>query len=669
MQSINNLPAISLMISVVMLLLLIASAVAVAARHFRLPYTVGLVLIGLLIAFFAPALFTDETGNYLTRLLDISKNPILPEIILGLLIPPLVFDAAFHLKFEDLRRDFWLITLLAVPGVVITTLLVGGMVSWGSKLLPAVAVIPLPVAMVFGALVSATDPVAVVALFRSIGAPKRLQVLLEGESLFNDGTAIVMFYIMLAFAGVSGLAGFGDEKITLLTGIANFIRIAGGGVIVGGLLGLVISQLISRIDDALVETTLTTILAFGSYILAEQFHFSGVLAVVAAGIVNGNVGPKGMSPTSRMVVYNFWEYLAFLANSIIFLLIGMTIDLQLLINNWQSIAIAILAVLAARFVSIYGFSIFGKKIPTKWKHVLYWGGLRGAITLALALSLPGISPIGDLRILLQSMAFGVVLFTLLVQGFSMDPLVKRLKLVQRTPMQDEYERRHARFVAGRAALDYLQRMSRQGIISEHTGQILSSVLETQNATLVDAVREVLISDPAVEAEEMDTARRETLRAQRNALGGLLRDGVISDENYTFLVNEVDTALTEQQVIWPDLLRGGGAPSLKITRLMAVVIQEQDFENVVGAMNNMGFSIARLPSTGGFLSRRNVTLLIGIQEGREASAVRILQNSCKKRVEYLSQPIQNSPIPLGVPASITIGGATIFIFEVDSYDEF
>jgi len=669
MQIIENFPGIPFLISSVLILLIIASAVAVIARRMRLPYTVGLVLIGLVMAVFAPVLFTGNASIYFKQLLDISKNPILPEIILGLLVPPLVFDAAFHLRYEDLRRDFWLITLLAVPGVVITTVLVGGMVSWGSMVIPFAARIGLPVAMIFGAIVSATDPVAVVALFRNIGAPKRLQVLLEGESLFNDGTAIVMFYIMLAFAGVSGLQTFGGEKITLVTGIANFIRVAGGGAIIGVLLGITISQLISHIDDALVETTLTTILAFGAYIVAEQLHFSGILAVVAAGIVNGNVGPKGMSPTSRLVVYNFWEYLAFLANSIIFLLIGMTIDLQLLLNNWQSIAIAILAVLIARLVSIYGFSMFGRNIPAKWKHVLYWGGLRGAITLALALSIPSVSPVGEQRLLLQSMAFGVVLFTLLVQGFSMDGLVKRLKLVQRTPMQDEYERRHARFVAGRAAQDYLQRMSRQGVISDHSSQILSGVLEKQNATLVDAVREVLVSDPAVEAEELDTARRETLRAQRNALTGLLRDGVISDENYTTLVNEIDSALAEQHLNWPDLLRGGSASSLKVTRLMAVVIQEQDFENTTSGLSHLGFSVVRLPSTGGFLSRRNVTLLIGIQEGREAAVVRILQKSCKKRVEYLSQPMYNTPVPLAVPTSITIGGATIFTFEVESYDEF
>ena len=669
MINIEHLPTINLLLAIVLLLLLVASAVAVAARQWRIPYTVGLVLIGLAIAFLSPALFTGEAGNTIKQLLDISHNPLIPEIILGLLVPPLVFEAAYHIRVDDLKQDFWLIALLAIPGVVLTTLLVGALVTWGSSLAPLGTRITLKVAMVFGALVAATDPVAVVALFRRIGGPKRLQVLLEGESLFNDGTAIVMFYIMLAVAGVGGLGGMGSGDVTLLTDITNFIRVAGGGAIVGVVLGLLSSQVISRIDDPLVETTLTTVLAFGSYLVAEQLHFSGILAVVAAGIVNGNVYSKGLSPTSRVVVFNFWEYLAFGANSIIFLLIGLAIDLQLLIQNWQAIAIAILAVLLSRAVSIYGFSIFGRRIPGKWKHVLYWGGLRGAITLALALSIPNIGLVGEQRFLLQSMAFGVVLFTLLVQGITMDGLVKRLKLINRTPMQDEYERRHARFVAGRAAYEYIQRMSRQGLISEHTWQTLSSMLEKQNSDLVDAVREVMTSDPAVEAEEMDTARRESLRAQRSALSGLIRDGVISDETYAYLVNEIDTALTDQHMNWPDLLHGGSGSNLKVRYLMFAIIQEQDYENATSALNRLSFSVTHIPSTGGFLSRRNITLLVGVQEGREAAAVRTLQNSCKKRVEFLSQPWKNLPLPLSAPISIPVGGATIFMFEVESYNEF
>ncbi len=452
------------------ILLLIASVVGIVTRRLRLPYTVGLVLIGLVLSLLSPTVIK-----------------ISPQIILALLVPPLVFEAAFHLNLEHLRRDFWLILLFALPG--------------------------------------ATDPVAVVALFRRLGVPRRLQVLLEGESLFNDGTAIVMFNLMLSIT----IAG----KFNALGSIREFLTVGGGGFLIGIALGIVFSRTIGRIDDPLVETTLTTVLAFGSYLLAEYFHVSGVLAVVAAGIVNGNAETTDMSATTRVVVLNFWEYAAFIANSFVFLLIGLTIDLRIMLTNWEAILWAILAALVARAVSIYGFSVFGREVPPKWKHVLFWGGLRGAITLALALSLPETSPLAGARSTLQAMAFGIVLFTLLVQGVSTDWLVRRLKLVQRSESQNEYELRHARYVAGRAAYDYLRRITQQGLISEHTWQTLSPLIQKQNDTLVDAVRDVMKSDPAVEAEELDTARREALRAQRNALRGLLRDGVISGRSRCF----------------------------------------------------------------------------------------------------------------------------------------
>ena len=269
-------------------------------------------------------------------------------------------------------------------------------------------------------------------------------MLLEGESLFNDGTAIVMFSLTIAIV----LNG----SFSLTSNIASFLTVAGGGILIGITLGLLVSQFIGGIDEPLVETTLTIILAFGSYLLAESLHFSGVLAVVAAGLVNGNAGPRGMSPTTRTVVHNFWETGAFLANSFVFLLVGFAIDVTHLIANWKAIAWAILAVLAARVVAIYGFSIFSKQIPGRWKHVLYWGGLRGAIVLALALSLPTQGVFAAERAQLQAMAFGVVLFTLLVQGFSMGWLMRRLKIVERSTVQEEYERRHARYVAGRGGL-------------------------------------------------------------------------------------------------------------------------------------------------------------------------------------------------------------------------
>ena len=365
-------------------LLFLAVVVGMLAIRLRLPYTIGLVIIGLLLTLVTP--------------LDIE---ISPTVILALLIPPLIFEAAFHLKWDNLRDNLAPILVLAVPGVILTTLIVGGIVSWGTGL-------AFPIALVFGALIAATDPVSVVALFRAMGVPKRLQVLLEGESLFNDGTAIVVFDLVVVMA-ISGVASF-----NLISGVVDFIRVAGGGLIIGTLMSILISQIISRIDDYLIETTLTTVLAFGSYLIAEIMGVSGVLAVVAAGVVVGNIGPIGMSPTTRILLVNFWEYAAFVANSFVFLLIGLQIELPELFANWQLILWAILAVLVARGVGVYGLSFIEREIPFKWRHVLFWGGLRGAISLALALSLPVVLPAFSAEI--QVMTFGVVLFTLLLQG-------------------------------------------------------------------------------------------------------------------------------------------------------------------------------------------------------------------------------------------------------------
>jgi CPA1 family monovalent cation:H+ antiporter len=278
--------------------------------------------------------------------------------------------------------------------------------------------------------------------------------------------------------------------------------------------------------------------------LAENLHVSGVLAVVTAGVISGNTSQRYMTASTRLVVYNFWEYAAFVANSFIFLLIGLATDLSVLFANWQAIGWAILAALVARMVSTYGFSLFGYEIPPKWKHVLFWGGLRGAITLALALSLPNEGIFVAERGRLQAMAFGLTLFTLLVQGFSMDWLLKRLKLVVRSTAQVEYEKRHARFISGRAGYDYLRRRSQEGMISEHTWQKLSLMLKQKNDALMEGVRQMMKDEPDVEAEELDTAYRESLRAQRTALTGLLRDGVISEDTYSLLIGEVDEALLE-----------------------------------------------------------------------------------------------------------------------------
>ena len=616
---------IILQIEIAIGLLLIASLVGIVTDRLRVPYTTGLVLIGLVLAFFGKQ--------------DINVSP---QLFLGLLVPPLIYEAAFQVKVKDLLRDLAPLLSLAIPGVLLTTFLVGGVLYWGTNF-------SLVTALLFGSLIAATDPVAVVALFRSLGVPKRLQLLIEGESLFNDGTAIVLFNLMVVIS-VTGYFNLTDS-------ILNFFLVAGGGIIIGLILGLLISLAISMIDNPLIETTLTSVLAFGSYIVAEQFHVSGVLAVVAAGIVSGNLGPSRMSPTTRILAFNFWEYAAFLANSFVFLLIGLQIDLNILISDWNAILWAILAVLVARAASIYGLSWIGSGVPMRYKHILYWGGLRGAISLALALSLPAI--LGDQRAVIQSMAFGVVLFTLLVQGSTMKPLINRMGLIEKSEAQAEYESLNARAVMARTSYKQLETMYNDGLLSQHVWNLLSKPIENHANTLFVAAAKTISSHPDVEIREMESAIQEALKSERAALRAMLRDGNISEETFTELVHEVDTALTENQTDLIHLLR---LRTLRnIQNLMAIVIQERDIEKITSLLQSYEYPLTHIASTGGFLGRKNATLLIGVPAGKRKEIIDLIKNASKGRSKVLSEGLSDKP-------DITHGGATIFTLDVERYEE-
>ena len=495
-------------------LLLVVSLVAIAVRRLRIPYTVALVVVGLFITFQSSL-----------------KVELTSPLILALFLPPLVFEAAFHINIAQLVRSATSILVMAVPGVILTTLIVAGLVAWLTPL-------GLPLALVFGALIAATDPVAVVALFRTLGVPKRLTVITESESLLNDGTAIVVLNLVLVMA----LGGHFD----LVQSSGDFVRVAVGGTGVGLVLGWIVSQIIARVDDYLIETTLTAVLAFGAYLVAERLHLSGVLAVVAAGLVSGNVGPRGMSPTTRIVLFNFWETIAFLANSLVFLLIGLQVNLPALAADWRWVLVAIGAVLIARALVVYTLTWitnhWAEPIPLAWQHVLAWGGLRGAVSLALVLSLP--ATLGPNRELLQVMAFGVVLFTLLLQATTMRPLVRRLGIIVRSPAQDEYDARHARLTALRAADTRLERLHADGLVTSVTWERLKPMITQRAAGEAAAVRNVLQNQPGLEAEALDTGWREMLRAQRSALLSLRQDGMITEEVFEKLTAEVDAQFIE-----------------------------------------------------------------------------------------------------------------------------
>lgn len=619
--------------ALVLELLLIVSVVAILVRRFQIPYTVALVLAGLVLSLRSPL------GIELT-----------PGLILSLLIPPLVFDAAFHLNLDKLRKNGSTIALLAIPGVILSMFLVGGIVYLGAGL-------SLGAALVFGALIAATDPVSVVAIFRKLGAPKRLEVLLEGESLFNDGTAIVVFNLALA----SLLTG----QFNLIDGVFDFVKVAGGGLVIGTALGWVVLLMMRRIDDHLIETTLTTVLAFGTYLLAEQFHLSGVLAVVAAGLVIGNMGPEGMSPTTKIVVANFWEYIAFLANSAVFLLIGLDMELPALIGEWQPILWAIGAVLLARAFGIYLLSRLGREIPAEWRHVLFWGGLRGAIALALALSLP--AAFGPERDRVILMSFGVVLFTLVGQGLTMDWLVHKLRLVVRSEAQQEYEKRHARALAAQASYDHLQHMHRDGLISSHTWRSLRPIIEQRVDALVDAVQETLNSAPELEVEEVTAARRESLRAQRSMIAKLRRDGVIHEDTYAELVSEIDIALDSGLEFWSRSVLSSEHRQ-DITHMVAAVIQERDLEATSNTMAMRGVPITRIQSFGGVLGRRNYLLFVGIPDGRLDETVEAIDTSTHHRVEFVPPSAIIGGGNGGGEQPVEVHGAVIFVLDVDRYEE-
>lgn len=380
------------------LFLLVAAVVAMLARRLRVPYSVGLVAAGIGLAFL-PII----PGARLTR-----------ELVFGIFLPPLVFEAALNIEWKELRRDLLVILTLATLGVLLSASITAAGMHY-------VAQWEWTSAALFGVLIAATDPVSVIATFKEANVRGRLRLLVEAESLFNDGTAAVVFGIALALAAGDGISTLGVAQSLALTVI--------GGILCGGLIAGGILLLAGQTQDHLVEITLTTVAAYGSFLLAEQFHFSGVLASLTAGIVVGNLGSLGsISEKGRDAVDSFWEYVAFVVNSLIFILIGINGALQGFAEVLVSALIAIVLVLLGRAMSVYlCCAFFGRsafRLEWRHQHVLVWGGLRGALALALALGLPTTIP-GYGGII--AVTFAVVAFSIFVQGLTITKLLQRTR--------------------------------------------------------------------------------------------------------------------------------------------------------------------------------------------------------------------------------------------------
>jgi monovalent cation:H+ antiporter, CPA1 family len=401
------LPAIRLLVG----LLGLAALVALLARAARLPDTVALVIAGLVV-------------GGLATLVGAPPLVVPHELVLVVLLPGLVFEAAYRLRLSEVRRWISGLALLAVPGVLISAAIVAVVLS-------TFAGLRADLAFIAGAIVSATDPAAVVATFKRLPASRPLATIVDGESLLNDGTGLVLFAI--ALSALTAPLGAADAAVAFLGGI-----VLSGAI--GLVAGLVAAAIVRYIDDPLIELTISVVLAYGSYLVADFFGLSGVLATVTAAIILGNFGGRVLSAAGVDSIDTVWEFLAYLLTAIVFLLIGLAIPVERMLGSIGPIAWAIVGILVGRAVIVYGLlggtsrlaPIPGleARMPGAWLHVLFWSGLRGAVAVAMALALPEDVP---QRELLQEITFGVVLFTLLVQGTTVGRLVERSATVSASP--------------------------------------------------------------------------------------------------------------------------------------------------------------------------------------------------------------------------------------------
>jgi len=429
----------------------VAAFVTMVARRINLPYTVALVAVGMAASVAEPL-----------------KAQITPQLVLVVLLPALIFEASYQTDFGKLRPALAGVALLAGPGVLISAALVAAALALGAGM-------PLPQAFVVGAMLSATDPAAVIATFKRLRTPRRLATLIEAESVFNDGTGIVIFAIAVDFV---------SHPVSPVQAGMTFVWVAVASTAIGAATGFVASRVLPNVGDHLIEISLSVVLAYGTYLAADAVHLSGVIATAVAGIVLGNYGRRlGLSERTEEALDTVWEFVSFLATALVFLLIGFAISANALLAAAGPIAWAVGAALVGRAIIVYGLlggwrlasrrfdrrraagpalwrrslarlragrlrvgqlALAGPSVgsgaagpgrprrrsdarndgelPLGWLHVIFWSGLRGAVSTALALSLPADFPN---RVQVQGITFGVVVFTLLVQATTAEVVVDR----------------------------------------------------------------------------------------------------------------------------------------------------------------------------------------------------------------------------------------------------
>ncbi len=515
-------------------LLMVASLVALIAKRAHLPYTVTLVVAGLGLGAIAPH----------TEWLDLERVHLTPELLFNVFLPMLLFEAAFHLSWTKFRQNLRAILLLAVPGVLVAVVLGGLLAYWLEPI--AGATLPLMTAFLFASILAATDPVSVVALFKELGVPARLAVVMEGESLLNDAVGVVAFTVVSAMLGL----GHHDEPVTTMW-IARFLlwEIV-VGVAVGAGVGLLVSWATTLIEDHLIEIMLTTVAAFGSYLVATALHASPVLAVVAAGMACGNVGARyGMTPSNRIAVESFWEYAVFVANGFVFLLVGKEIDLGRMFTHVPEIILAWVALTVSRGAVIFGVERLlvrsAERIPIRWAAVLTWGGLRGSLSMVLALSIPLAFAS---RELLVDLTFGVVLLSILVQGTTMVPVLRWADALEGgSEHLAEYQRLRTALRSTRESLTHLDGLRAQDGIQEATYEVLRAKLAGRQAELTERLRQLGAESSELREHEVKKVQAELLDVQRKVIREAMDAGALSEDAMHALMDELIAGAEQAEV--------------------------------------------------------------------------------------------------------------------------
>lgn len=432
-------------------LLAIASAVFFIAKRIKIPYTVLLVIVGLLLVPIVQLPYLEPIFGFLDDLV------LTPELLFFIFLPILIFESAFNMKIRQMVESAWSITLLAIVGLIISTIVIATALYF---LLPLIGLnVPFIVTLLFGAIISSTDPVAVLALFKDYGAPKRLSLIFEGESLFNDGTAVALFLVILAVAE----NGF-DGSVTVLEGVVMF----GTMVVSGVIIGLVMASLFSRAlrftkSNEFVSVTLLIISAHLVFVISEainehglfglHFHVSSIIATTVAALFLGNYARHILSPRTDEYLEKSVEHLAFVANSLVFLLAGILfastkVDLAQL---WLPILATIVVVAGARIIAVYAvttplnFMKLEAPIPSSWQKLLAWGSLRGALAIIIVmlipadLTVPGWELAYSVRDFVLALTIGCILATLFVKALTIKPLIEKYKLNEPRAIDQAHE--------------------------------------------------------------------------------------------------------------------------------------------------------------------------------------------------------------------------------------